>query len=103
MKLCAAALVLVLQLPLAASAATQVPEQTITPIPSATEQRVEPVTGPDEQRVEVIDPNNLQHVSEPPGPAGPVKHVLAQTGKVAFGVLAAGVSIGAMIVPLFFF
>jgi hypothetical protein len=96
-RLSTAALVLLLQLPLAALAANQV-EQTITPIPADTEQRIEPLAPSAEQHVEVLEADGVQRVAE--GTAGPVRRGLNGVAKVAVGVLAAGVSLGVMVASL---
>jgi hypothetical protein len=101
-KVSAAVLAALLALPLPALAATQVSEQTVTPVPADTEQRVEPVTSPDEQHVEALDGDGVQGVVEGTSQAGPVRRGLDQVAKVAIGVLAAGVSIGVMVASLLF-
>ena len=85
---------LVLRLTLPAMAASEVPEQTITPIPPDTEQRIEPLGSPDEQRVQALDPEAVQDVTG--GTKNPVRRGFDRAAKVVVGVLAAGVSIAAM-------
>ena len=98
MRLTAVLLVLLLQLSLPVLSATEVPEQTVTPIPTDTEQRVEPLTASEEQHVEALDADGMQRVSG--GTTGPVRRGINQVTKVAVGVLAAGVSLGVMVASL---
>jgi hypothetical protein len=75
-------------------------EQTVVPITPSVEQRVEPIAPPAEQHVEQLDGDGVQHVS------GEQKTVFRRSAegaaKVVVGVVAAGVSIGAMVASLLF-
>jgi hypothetical protein len=75
-------------------------EQAVVPITPGTEQRVEAIAPAGEQRVEQLDAAGLQHVT------GADKSVVRRgaegVGKVVVGVLAAGISIGAMVASLLF-
>jgi hypothetical protein len=75
-------------------------EQTIVPLTPGTEQRVEAITPPGEQRVEQLDEAGVQHVTG--ADKSPVRRGAEGVGKVVVGVVAAGVSIGAMVASLLF-
>jgi len=75
-------------------------EQTVTPIPADTQQRVEAIAAPGEQRVEQLDANGVQSVTG--GSKGPVRRTVDGVTKVVVGVVAAGISIGAMVASLLF-
>ncbi len=95
----ALALVLALGLSVPALAAGEVPEQqTVTAIDPQGEQRVEPVASQGEQHVELIDAQGEQQVSG--GHKGSVQRGFETAGKVALGVVAAGVSVGVMLAEL---
>ncbi len=98
----ALALVLALGLSVPALAAGEVPEQqTVTAIDPQGEQRVEPVASQGEQHVELIDAQGEQQVSGGQGGhKGSVQRGFETAGKVALGVVAAGVSVGVMLAEL---
>ena len=81
-----------------AFAAGEAPEQTVTAIEPQGEQRVEPVPPPPEQEVAALDPQSEQQVTS--GQKGGVRRGFETAGKVALGVLAAGVSVGVMLAEL---
>jgi len=76
-------------------------EQAVTPIPNAAEQRVEGLTPSAEQRVEVFDARALEQVAG--DTHGPVRSAADKATKLLVGVLAAGLSLGAMAAQLLFF
>jgi hypothetical protein len=92
------ALALALCLAAPAFAAGEVPEQPVTVIEPQGEQRVEPVTPPAEQRVVTLDAQDDQQVTAEE--KGPVRRGFETAGKVALGVVAAGVSVGVMVAEL---
>jgi len=92
------ALALALRLAVPAFAAGEAPEQTVTAIEPQGEQRVEPVPPPPEQEVTALDPQSEQQVMN--GQTGTVRRGFEKAGKVALGVLAAGVSVGVMLAEL---
>jgi adenine/guanine phosphoribosyltransferase-like PRPP-binding protein len=92
--------VLLLRLALPVLATSEPTEQTVTPITPQAEQRVEPVTPPGEQHVEMLDADGVQHVTS--GTKNPVRRTADRAVKVVVGVVAAGVSIGAMVASLLF-
>jgi hypothetical protein len=101
-RLCAAVLVLLFQLPVAVRATTEVREQTVTPIQQGdAAQHVEPLAGPQEQHVEALDENGLQRVAG--GTTGPVKRAATTVAKVTIGVMSAALSVGFMLASLLFF
>ena len=94
-------LAVALRLAVPAFAADEAPEQqTVTAIEPQGEQRVEPVPPPAEQQVAALDPQGEQQVIG--GQKGPVRRGFEKAGKVALGVLAAGVSVGVMLAELLF-
>ena len=94
-------LVVVLGLPFASVCAGEALEQTVRPITSGVEQRVEPLTPHAEQHVEVLDAARLQGVTGDATQSGGSRGLQSVT-KVVVGVLAAAVSLGAMVVSLLF-
>jgi len=92
------ALAVALRLAVPAFAAGEAPEQTVTAIEPQGEQRVEPVPPPPEQEVAALDPQSEQQVTS--GQRGAVRRGFETAGKVALGVLAAGVSVGVMLAEL---
>jgi hypothetical protein len=91
--------VLALRLAVPVYAASDPPQQTVTPIAPA-EQRVEALTPSGEQRVEAVDANGVQQVSE--GTKSPGARVANGVAKVTIGVMAATISIAAMAASLMF-
>jgi hypothetical protein len=91
---------LVLRVAVPVGATGEPAEQTIVPLNPGVEQRVEPITPPAEQHVEQLAGDGVQQVS------GESKSVVRRSAegvaKVVVGVVAAGVSIGAMIASLLF-
>jgi len=81
-----------------AFAADEAPEQTVTAIEPQGEQRVEPVPPPAEQAVAALDAQSEQQVTSEQKSG--VRHGFETAGKVALGVLAAGVSVGVMLAEL---
>jgi len=92
----AVAVAVALRLAVPAFAAGEAPEQTVTAIEPQGEQRVEPVPPPPEQEVAALDPQSEQQVTS----GQPVRRGFETAGKVALGVLAAGVSVGVMLAEL---
>ena len=92
------ALAVALCLAVPAFTAGEAPEQTVTAIEPQGEQRVEPVPPPPEQEVAALDPQSEQQVTS--GQRGAVRRGFETAGKVALGVLAAGVSVGVMLAEL---
>jgi len=92
------ALAVALRLAVPASAAGEAPEQTVTAIEPQGEQRVEPVTPPAEQVVAALDAQSEQQVTSEQKSG--VRHGFETAGKVALGVLAAGISVGVMLAEL---
>ena len=91
---------LVLRVAVPVGATGEPTEQTVVPLTPGVEQRVEPVTPPAEQHVEQLAGDGIQQVS------GENKGVFRRgaegVAKVVVGVVAAGVSIGAMVASLLF-
>ena len=75
-------------------------EQTVVPLTPGVEQRVEPITPPAEQHVEQLGGDGVQQVSSES--KGPFRRGAEGVAKVVVGVVAAGVSIGAMVASLLF-
>jgi len=92
------ALAVALCLAVPAFTAGEAPEQTVTAIEPQGEQRVEPVPPPPEQEVVALDPQSEQQVTS--GQKSGVRRGFETAGKVALGVLAAGVSVGVMLAEL---
>jgi hypothetical protein len=93
-------LVLVLRVAVPVLATGDAGEQTVVPITPGAEQRVEGIDPAGEQRVEQLDAAGLQRVSG--ANKSPVRRGAEKVGKVVVGVVAAGVSIGAMVASLLF-
>ena len=93
-------LVFVLRVAVPVLATGEPPEQTVVPITPGAEQRVEALDPAGEQRVEQLGGDGLQHVTG--ASKGPVRRGAERVGKVVVGVVAAGVSIGAMVASLLF-
>jgi len=91
---------LVLRVPVPVGATGAPTEQTVVPLDSGVEQRVEPITPPAEQHVEQLAGDGIQQVSGES--KGPFRRGAEGVAKVVVGVVAAGVSIGAMIASLLF-
>lgn len=84
---------------LPAFASEEVPEQqTVTAIEPQAEQRVEPIEAPPEQHVEAVEAGSEQEVSG--GHKSVARRSAETAGKVALGILAAGVSLGVMVAEL---
>lgn len=84
-----------------ALARSQMRLQQVEPIEPPDEQHVEPLAGGRAQVIESLDPDRIQHI-EPARPRGAVRRALDTAGKVTLAVLSVGISLGAMIAPLFF-
>lgn len=86
----------------AVRAADGIDQQRVTPVtPAGVEQRVVPVTPPgEEQRVEAHTPQGEQGASQ--GTRPPENRAANAAAKVTVGVLAAAISIAAMVASLLF-
>jgi hypothetical protein len=91
---------LVLRVAVPVLATDEPAEQTVVPLTPGTEQRVEAIAPSGEQRVETLDAAGLQHVTGADKSAA--RRGAEGVGKVVVGVLAAGISIGAMVASLLF-
>jgi len=91
---------LVLRVAVPVGATGEPAEQTVVPLDSGVEQRVEPVTPPAEQHVEQLAGDGVQSVSQENKSV--VRRGAEGVAKVVVGVVAAGVSVGAMIASLLF-
>jgi hypothetical protein len=92
-------LALVVQLALPVLAANEL-EQTVTPITPSQQQRVETLSPGGEQRVERLDAEGVQGVGQ--ASSNPAKRSAGVASKVAIGVMAFVVSVGATVATLMF-
>jgi hypothetical protein len=82
-----------------APAASEIMEQSVTPVAPSGEQRIEAVAPAGEQHVQALDAAGMQQQISG-GHKGPVRRGAEATGKVVLGVLAAVVSVGVMAASL---
>ena len=91
---------LALGLALPVFASDSPPEETVTVIEPHGEQRIEAISPSGEQHVQAIDPDEAQRISD--GTQGVFRRGVDATAKVAVGVMAAVISVGATIAALLF-